>query len=119
VIVDSSGLKVCSQGEWHAQKHGENKVKRWKKLHIGVDDQVQIIASTVSESHEQDSSQVPELLDHIEGTSSAGAGSLAGLPVAQLDAGVGSFSVLSDQLKSGFKRSLRLLVDLRNKAGGM
>ena len=39
VIVDSTGLKVCGQGEWHSQKHGEKKCKRWKKLHIGVDDQ--------------------------------------------------------------------------------
>lgn len=67
MIVDSSGLKVCGQGEWHAQKHGEKKGKRWKKLHIGVDDQGQIVASTVSESNEQDPSQVPELLDQIEG----------------------------------------------------
>jgi hypothetical protein len=67
VIVDSTGLKVCGQGEWHAQKHGEKKRKSWKKLHIGVDDQGLIIASTVTESHEQDPSQVPELLDQIEG----------------------------------------------------
>jgi hypothetical protein len=38
------------------------------------------------------------------------------LPVAQSDAGVGSSSVLSGQLKSGFKGPLYLLVDLRNKA---
>jgi hypothetical protein len=31
VIVDSTGLQVCGEGEWHAQKHGEKKVKRWKK----------------------------------------------------------------------------------------
>ncbi len=67
VIVDSTGLKVCGQGEWHAQKHGEKKAKRWKKLHIGVDDQGQIVASTVTESHEQDPSQVPELLAQVEG----------------------------------------------------
>ena len=67
VIIDSTGLKVGGQGEWHAQKHGEKKGKRWKKLHIGVDDQSQIVASTVSESNEQDPSQVPELLDQIEG----------------------------------------------------
>jgi Transposase DDE domain len=66
VIVDSTGLKVCGQGEWHVQKHGEKKAKRWKKLHIGVDDQGQIVASTVSESNEQDPSQVPELLDQID-----------------------------------------------------
>jgi hypothetical protein len=28
VIVDSSGLQVCGQGEWHRQKHGEKKGKR-------------------------------------------------------------------------------------------
>jgi hypothetical protein len=66
VIVDSTGLKVCGQGEWHAQKHGEKKGKRWKKLHIGVDDQGQIVASTVTESNEQDPSQVPDLLDQID-----------------------------------------------------
>jgi hypothetical protein len=67
VIVDSTGLKVCGQGEWHRQKHGEKKVKRWKKLHIGINDQGQIIASTVTESNEQDPSPVPELLDQIDG----------------------------------------------------
>jgi hypothetical protein len=57
--------KVCSQGEWHSQKHGERKHKRWKKLHIGVDAQGQIVASTVTESHEQDPSQVSELLSQV------------------------------------------------------
>jgi len=66
VIVDSTGLKVCGQGEWHRQKHGEKKRKHWKKLHIGVDDQGQIFASTVTESNEQDPSQVPALLDQID-----------------------------------------------------
>jgi Transposase DDE domain len=59
-------LKVYGQGEWHAQKHGETEHKRWKKLHIGVDAQGQIVASMVTESHEQDPSQVPELLAQIE-----------------------------------------------------
>lgn len=68
MIVDSSGLKVWGQGEWHAKKHGEKKGKRWKKLHIGVDDQSQIIASTVTDSHEQDPSQVAELLSQVDQT---------------------------------------------------
>jgi hypothetical protein len=66
LIVDSSGLKVCGQGEWHSQKHGEKKCKRWKKLHIGVDDDGRIIASTVTESNEPDPSQVPSLLDQVD-----------------------------------------------------
>ena len=66
VIVDSTGLKVCGQGEWHSQKHGEKKRKRWKKLHLGVDNQGEIIASTVTDSDEQDPSQVPALLDQVD-----------------------------------------------------
>jgi hypothetical protein len=66
LIVDSTGLKVCGQGEWHSQKHGEKKRKRWKKLHIGVDAPGQIVASTVTESHAQDPSQVPALLSQVD-----------------------------------------------------
>ena len=57
---------MCGQGEWHTQKHGEKKQKRWKKLHIGADGQGQIIAATVTESHEQDPSQVPALISQVE-----------------------------------------------------
>jgi hypothetical protein len=66
LIVDSTGLKVCGQGEWHRQKHGEKKTRRWKKLHIGVLAQGHIVASTVTESHEQDPSQVPELWSQVD-----------------------------------------------------
>jgi len=66
LIVDSSGLKVCGQGEWHSQKHGERKCKRWKKLHLGVDAQGQILASTLTESHAQDPTQVPALLSQVD-----------------------------------------------------
>ena len=65
LIVDSSGLKVCGQGEWHTTKHGEKKRKRWKKLHIGIDDQGWISASTMTDSHEQDPSQVSVLLAQV------------------------------------------------------
>src|SRR5262245_63384335 len=58
--------KVCGQGEWQSQKHGEKPHKRWKKLHIGVDAQGRIVASTVTESHEQDPSQVPALLSQVD-----------------------------------------------------
>jgi hypothetical protein len=66
LIVDSTGLKVCGQGEWHHQKHGEKKCKGWKKLHIGVDAQGQLIAFTVTDSHAQDPSQVSALLGQVD-----------------------------------------------------
>jgi hypothetical protein len=28
MIVDSSGLKVCGQGEWHTQKHGKKQCQQ-------------------------------------------------------------------------------------------
>jgi len=59
-------LQVCGQGEWHTQKHGEKQHKRWQKLHIGVDTQGRIVASTVTESQEQDPSQVPALLAQVD-----------------------------------------------------
>ncbi len=65
LIVDSTGLKVCGQGEWHSQKHGEKYRKSWKKLHIGVDDQGWIMAATVTDGHDQDPSQVPVLLSQV------------------------------------------------------
>ena len=67
VIVDSTGLKICGQGEWHAHKHGDKKRRRWKKLHVGVDDEGCILASCVTNGHEQDPSQAPELLSQIDG----------------------------------------------------
>jgi Transposase DDE domain len=66
LIVDSSGLQVCGPGEWQSQKHGEKKHKRWKKRHIGVDAQGQIVASTMTESHAQDPSHVPALLAQVD-----------------------------------------------------
>ena len=33
-IADSTGLKICGQGEWHSQKYGEKRHKGWRKLHI-------------------------------------------------------------------------------------
>ncbi len=65
-IVDSTGLKLCGQGEWHSRKYGEKRHKRWKKLHIGVDKNGRIIASKVTEGYEQDPSQVPDLLDQVD-----------------------------------------------------
>ena len=65
-IVDSTGLKICGQGEWHSRKYGEKRYKRWKKLHIGVDKNGWIMASKVTEGSEQDPSQVPDLLDQVD-----------------------------------------------------
>jgi len=66
LIVDSTGLKICGQGEWHARKHGEKRRRRWKKLHIGVDGSGWILASLVTDSRDPDPSQVPGLLAQVD-----------------------------------------------------
>jgi hypothetical protein len=65
-IVDSTGLKICGQGEWHSKKHGKRWRKRWKKLHLGVDENGRILAFMVPDGHEHDSSQVPNLLAQVD-----------------------------------------------------
>jgi len=65
MIVDSTGLKICGQGKWHFKKHGKRLCKRWKKLHIGVDENGWILASKVTDGHEHDPSQVPSLLAQV------------------------------------------------------
>lgn len=65
-IVDSTGLKICGQEEWHSRKYGEKRYKRWKKLHIGVDKNGWIMASKVTEGSDQDPCQVPDLLDQLD-----------------------------------------------------
>jgi hypothetical protein len=65
-IVDSTGLKICGQGEWHSRKYGESRHKCWKKLHIAVDKNGWIMASKVTEGYEQDPSHVSDLLGQVD-----------------------------------------------------
>lgn len=36
IVIDSTGLKIFGQGEWHETRHGR-KPRRWKKLHLTMD----------------------------------------------------------------------------------
>ncbi|KAF7771275.1 hypothetical protein PCIT_a4350 [Pseudoalteromonas citrea] len=37
IVIDSTGLKVCGNGEWHTRKHRATKRRTWRKLHLAVD----------------------------------------------------------------------------------
>ncbi|WP_192992804.1 IS5 family transposase [Pseudoalteromonas citrea] len=37
IVVDSTGLKVYGNGEWHTRKHRATKRRTWRKLHLAVD----------------------------------------------------------------------------------
>ena len=37
LLIDSTGIKVEGEGEWHARKHGGAKRRVWRKIHFGID----------------------------------------------------------------------------------
>jgi hypothetical protein len=68
LLVDSTGLRLCGPGEWLVEKHGTQRRRSWRKLHIGVDaDTGQILASELTSHDVDDGSQVEPLLDQIAG----------------------------------------------------
>jgi hypothetical protein len=68
LLVDSTGLRLCGPGEWLIEKHGTQRRRSWRKLHIGVDaDTGQTLASELTTSDVDDGSQVEPLLDQITG----------------------------------------------------
>lgn len=47
VVIDSTGLKVYGDGEWKVRKHGWNKRRTWRKLHMGSDEKDLEILSVI------------------------------------------------------------------------
>ncbi|WP_429123536.1 IS5 family transposase [Aeromonas veronii] len=37
LVIDSTGLKIFGEGEWKVRKHGTEKRRVWRKLHLAVD----------------------------------------------------------------------------------
>lgn len=66
VVVDATGLKIYGEGEWHAYKHGREKRRRWRKLHLAVDsDTHDIIAAQMSLESVGDNQALPALLNPL------------------------------------------------------
>ena len=36
--INSTGIKVRSEGEWHARKHGGSKRCEWRKVYLVLDE---------------------------------------------------------------------------------
>ncbi len=47
-MIDSMGLKVFGEGEWKVRKHGKEKRRVWRKLHLAVDTDTHEIVSMVA-----------------------------------------------------------------------
>ena len=66
VIVDSTGLKVYGKDEWHQEKHNVSSRRTWRKLHIAIDENYQVLACELTTPEVGDTTAVPELLAQIE-----------------------------------------------------
>ncbi len=66
LLIDSTGIKVEGEGEWHARKHGGPKRRVWRKIHLGIDEEtLEIRAVEITGSHIGDAPILPDLLDQI------------------------------------------------------
>ena len=66
LLVDSTGIKVEGEGEWHSRKHGASKRRVWRKIHIGIDEEtLEIRAVEVTSSNVGDAPMLPDLLKQI------------------------------------------------------
>ncbi len=63
LVIDSTGLKVFGEGEWKVRKHGAEKRRVWRRLHLVVDPVTHdIVAAEVSLEHVHDAEVLPNLL---------------------------------------------------------
>ena len=66
LLIDSTGIKVEGEGEWHRRKHGGSKRRIWRKLHIGVDEEsLEIRAVEITKNDVGDAPVLPVLLEQI------------------------------------------------------
>lgn len=67
LVVDSSGLKLCGEGEWRVRQHGQQKRRGWRKIHVAFDAKTQEVASCeVSLQTVQDCQVLPALLERVK-----------------------------------------------------
>lgn len=66
LLVDSTGIKFLSEGEWKRKKHGAEYRRQWRMVHLGIDAQtLEIRAIEVTDNSVGDAPMLPELLAQI------------------------------------------------------
>jgi hypothetical protein len=65
VVVDSSKLKVYHKDECHKEKHGVPARRTWRKLHLVVDENHQILACELTMLEVGYPTAVPDLLTQV------------------------------------------------------
>ena len=67
LLVDSTGVKLSGPGEGLVEKHGTQRRRAWRKLHLGVDAKTgMIVASTLTSKEVDDAAELGPLLDQVE-----------------------------------------------------
>ena len=67
MAIDSTGLKVYGEGEWHVKMHKASKRRTWRKLHVVIDPVTQeILEAELTDSKVGDSTMLPKLLNKIK-----------------------------------------------------
>lgn len=66
LLIDSSGLKVYGEGEWYVRLRKQYKRRTWRKAHIAMDYETELIHSAIG-THKDllDRFAVTELLDQV------------------------------------------------------
>ena len=66
LVIDSTGLKVLGEGEWKVRKHGADKRRVWRKVHLVIDaDSQEIRAVEMTDHRHGDGEIVPGLLAQL------------------------------------------------------
>ncbi|ENS3351536.1 IS5 family transposase [Salmonella enterica] len=63
LVIDSTGLKLFGEGEWKVKKHGKERRRIWRKLHLAVDSKThEIICADLSLNNVTDLEGFPGLI---------------------------------------------------------
>jgi hypothetical protein len=85
LLIDSTGIKAEGEGAWHARKHGGQKHRIRRKIHIGIDEEtLDIRAIEVTTRNVGDAQMLPELLDKIPADQAIGSVTADGLVTTQM-----------------------------------
>ena len=67
LLVDSTGLKICGEGEWKVKKHGAEYRQAWHKVHLAIDAETLDVRAVEMTGHRQgDATQAEELLSQLD-----------------------------------------------------
>jgi len=66
LLIDSTGIKVRGEGEWHTRKHGGSRRRVWRKVHLAMDEAtLEVRAVEITGSGVGDAPVLPDLLAQI------------------------------------------------------